>query len=248
MARTAVTTTKSNLPVDINAMMAAQIAQIQDRVSQPGGSKITVTQSKTFKLPNGMETPGPIDMIIVAFAYQNAYYDTEYDRNTITPPVCFALSPSDKGMIPSSNSPDQQADSCAACPKNEFGSKGRGKACSNYALLAVLPADFMEDPDQPLMLLKVSATGIKPFNGYVSALATTHRKAQWAVSTTVGFDPKSDYSTLRFGNPQDLDAEQIAAIFSRQEEAQRMLAVEPDVSVTPTAPSVKKQPAARTRR
>lgn len=249
MARTtAVATTKKNLPADINAAMAAQIAAIQERVSQPGGSKITVTQSKTFKLPSGLETPGPIDLVIVDFMYMNAFYTTAYDRNTITPPACFALNPSDKGMVPADNSPEPQAGSCTGCPKNEFGSatQGKGKACSNYVLLAVLPADFMDDPDQPLMVLKASATALRAFNGYISGLATTLRKPHWGVTTTIGFDPKNDYPSLRFGNPAELDSEQLALIFNRQEEAQRLLAVEPDVSGY-EATSAKK-PAARGRK
>lgn len=231
-ASTAVATTKKTLPADINAAIAAQIAAIQERVSQPGGSKITVTQSKTFKLPSGLETPRPIDLVIVDFMYMNAFYTTAYDRNTITPPACFALNPSDRGMIPSDNSPEAQAGSCTGCPKNEFGSasKGKGKACSNSVLLAVLPADFMDDPEQPLMILKVSATGLRPFNGYVSSLATSLRTAPWGVTTTVGFDPKSDYASLRFGNPTPLDPEQLAVVFGRQDEAKRMLSVEPDAS------------------
>lgn len=240
MARTstAVTTKKNTLPADINAAMAAQIAAIQERVSQPGGSKISVTQSKTFKLPSGLETPGPLDLVIVDFMYINAFYTAAYDRNTITPPVCFALNPADKGMLPADNSPERQADSCASCPKNEFGSAGKGKACSNSVLLAVLPGDFMDEPDQPLNILKVSATGLRPFNGYVSSLATSLRTAPWGVMTTVGFDPKSEYASLRFGNPQALDPEQLAVVFGRQEEAQRLLSVEPDVSsyIPPAAP------------
>jgi hypothetical protein len=249
MARTstAVAVKKSMLPADINAALAAQVAAIQDRVSQPGGSKIGITQSKTFKLPSGLETPGPIDLVVVDFAYLNAYYTTAYDRNTITPPVCFAIHSSDKGMLPSDNSPERQCDSCAACSQNLFGSAGKGKACSNAVQLAVLPADFMDDPEQPLMILKVSATGLRPFNGYVSSLATSLRTAPWGVMTTIGFDPKSEYASLRFGNPRALDPEQLATVFGRQEEAQRMLTVEPDVSGY-EAPAPAKKPAARARR
>lgn len=151
--------------------------------------------------------------------------------------------------MPSDNSPDKQADSCAACPKNEFGSLGKGKACSNTVQLAVLPADFMDDPEQPLAILKVSPTALRPFNGYVSSLATSMRTAPWGVITTIGFDPKSEYSSLRFGNPQPLDSESLTAVFSRQEEAQRVLAVEPDVSQTSSAaPAAPKKAASHGRK
>lgn len=241
-ASTAVATKAANLPAAINAAMAAEIAAIAERVSQPTGSRISVTQSKTFKLPDGRESPGPLDLVVVDFVYANYLYEGTYDRNNITPPVCFAINLSDKQMVPSDNSPKKQAGACAGCAKNQFGSAGKGKACSNTVLLAVLHPD---DLDGAMLILKVSATATKAWNGYVNALASSLKRAPWSISTQVSFDPHSDYPSLRFSNPQVLDDEALAAVFPRREEAARILAVEPDVTPVTTAT---KLPAKRAQR
>lgn len=246
MARTSVAKRANTTPSAINDVIAAQIANIQERVTQPTGSRITVTQSKTFKLPDGRESPGPLELVVVDFAYGNFFYEGAYDRNNITPPVCFALNFSDKQMVPSENSPKKQAGSCAACPQNQWGSDGKGKACGNAVLLAVLHPDDLEGA---LMVIKVSATGLKPWNGYVNSLATALKRPPWTVSTTVSFDPHSEYSSLRFSSPELLSEADMTTVYARAEEAKRILMVEPDLSGNavdkPAKPASAKRRAAR---
>lgn len=245
MTKTAAAKRATTTPATINAAMAAQIAAIQERVTQPSGSRIAVTQSKTFKLPDGRESPGPLDLVVVDFAYGNFYYEQAYDRNQVVPPVCFALSMSDKHMAPSDNSPKKQAEGCTSCPHNQFGSAGKGKACSNAVLLAVLHPDDLEGP---MMVLKVPATGVRPWNGYVSSLTNSLKRLPWTVTTTVSFDPNSEFSSLRFGNPDLLSEADMTKVYGRAEEAKRMLMVEPDLSAPKAAPAkraVAKRRAAR---
>lgn len=241
---TAVAKAKLNLPANINEQLAAEAAMISSRVSAPSGDRIIVTQSKTFKLPDGSETDGPIDAIIVDFVSAYFFYEDSFDRNNITPPKCFALGLDAAGLTPSDNSPEKQADSCAACWANQFGSSGKGKACQNTRLLALLPPDA--DDSTPMQILKVSPTAIKSFDGYVSSVARAFQKPVRAVLTTIGFDPNSEYSSLRFGNPRPVNNAQLLLAMSRKDEAIARLLTEPDVSAaTIAAPAVKKVPAKR---
>lgn len=226
--KTAVSKAKINLPVDINQEMADEIAALQKRISAPSGDRIQVTQGKTFKMPNGQEVDGPIEAIIVDFAAANFYYTDSYDRNNVTPPVCFALGLEPAGMSPSENSPEPQAASCASCWANQFGSSGRGKACQNARLLAILPTDATEET--PLAILKVSPTAIRAFDGHVSAVARQYGVAVRAVVTAIDFSPESEYATLRFSTVAPAPKDLVLMAQARKSEAIQRLLTEPDVS------------------
>ena len=219
---------KGNLPANINAEMEAEVAALASRLSAPSGDRIALTQAKTFKLPDGRESPGPLDAIIVDFISYNAYYEGRYDPNNIVPPNCFAMGLEPTGLIPSKTSPDVQAEACASCWANQFGTAGKGKACQNRKLLALLPADATEDT--PLMILSVSPTAIKGFDGYVGSVARAFQKPVRAVITEIGIDENSDYAKLTFGNPQACSNTQLALAHSRREEAMQRLMTEPDFS------------------
>lgn len=242
MATTAVTKARINLPADINKELAEEVARIQSRISAPSGDRITVTNSKTFKLPNGQEVD-EILAVIVDFAAVNLYYTEAYDRNNVTPPACFALGLEPAGLTPSENSPDVQAGSCASCWANQFGSAGKGKACQNTRLLALLPLDATEDT--PLVVLKVSPTAIRAFDGHVSAVARKYGLPVRAVITRFYFSQDSDYATLRFADEGLADKNLVLLAQSRKEEALQRVLTEPDVSAATTTAKPVKGPARR---
>lgn len=232
MARTSVATKpqSNNLPVstDIQAQIDAMIAGVQDKVNKPSGDNIRITQNKEFELPDGRKSDGPLELIILDFVSFNAMYEGRYDPNNIQPPVCFSIGTVVQQMVPSANAPEPQSTSCATCPMNQFGSDGNGKACKNKRRLAVLPADF--DESTPIYTLEVSPTGLKAFDKFVSSLASTQRKVPAQLVTEVGFDEARDYPTLTFKAIQPLEADVVAEVFSRIEEARNRINAEPDVS------------------
>ena len=166
-----------------------------------------------------------MDLVIVDFVNRNEFYEGSYDPNNITSPICFAINPVAKEMVPSDNCADKQCDDCASCPQNQFGSAGKGKACKNTMVLAVLPPDA--DESTPLWLLKVSPTGLKGFNGFVSAL-TRMEVAPVQMVVEVDFNPAETFASLTFSNPRP--NENVNAHFARLQEARDMLAVEPDTT------------------
>lgn len=211
--------------VSIQEALKKQAEGIGDRVGAASGIKIKATQDKHFILPDGTKCD-TLDVVILDFVATSNYYASEFDREDITPPDCFAVGIDPKKLVPSANVPNKQADSCSTCPMNEFGSRGKGKACKNGRLLAVLPPDA--GPDTPIWLLQPSATALKGFDAYVTSVARTFQMPPISVVTTVSFDENSEYSKMVFGNPQPNKL--LADMFARQAEATQLLNAERDVS------------------
>lgn len=225
------TRAKVQLPANIQASLAAQVADMQKRIGAPAGNGIKVTQKKTFRLPDGTESPGPFKAVILDFISGNYFYQGAFDPDDIAPPECFALGAEPSLLVPNDKVVSKQADSCSVCPQNQWGSadRGKGKACSNKRLLALLPLDATEDT--AIMTLKISPTGIKQFDGYVGGVARSFGLPPVGVITTFSFDPANDYPSVRVGEPEALSADQVAFFASRQAEARQILMTPPDTQV-----------------
>lgn len=217
----------TNLPVDIKAIRAAEAAAMAARLQAPTGNKIK-TDEKMFTLPNG-DTADTLSVVIVDFVSQNNYYEGAWNPNAIVPPNCFAIGLEPTGLVPSDNSPDLQAESCAACWANAWKSSPNsdGKACGNTVKLAVI--DPNGDPDGPIMELKVTATALKSWGAYAGSLSRAGVVPR-DVITTITFDPNVKWSSLRFSDPQPCTDAQMALAYSRREDAMAILTTEPDVS------------------
>lgn len=212
---------------DRKARMAEEIAKLQERLSKPGGDRIAVSQDKKLKLPDGTECT-EIDAVILDFINVNQYFEGAYDQKNISPPACFAINVILDDMTASANSPAAQCDNCKNCPQNVFGSAGDGKACKNGRRLALLPADA--DDDSQIIILDVSPTAIKGFDGYVANLARRYGTIPAGVVTRISFDPSSTYAKLVFSDPQPLDDDRADWFYERREAAMERLLVEPDVT------------------
>jgi hypothetical protein len=212
---------------DIMTKMQEMLAADAQKIAPSGGNAIRVTQDKQFLLPDGSKTPGPLEVVIVDFTSMNTFYENDFDKNNIVPPNCFSIGNIPTRMVPSANSPDKQCDDCNNCPMAAWGSgKNGGKACKNSRVLAVLPPDATSDT--PLWILKTSPTAIKDFDGYVKNVQRMFGVPPVGVVTTIGFDDSQTYARLTFGDP--VPNENVGVHLDRVDEAQEMLAVEPDVS------------------
>jgi hypothetical protein len=212
--------------VSIQEAIKAQVEGLANRVAPPTGIKIRATQDKKFVLPDGTTTPGPLELVIVDFVTSHEFYEGPFDKDNIVPPGCFAIGTDPKKMFPSKNVPNKQADDCQSCPMNQWGSNGKGKACGNGRLLAVLPPDA--DADTPIWLLQPSATAIKGFDGFVQGIARTFQTMPVGVIATVSFDENETYAKMVFGDPKPNPG--LGEHFGRQEEARELLNAERDVS------------------
>ena len=231
VARTGVAVTKSGVPVAIADALKAETEDLKNRIAAPGGDKIKLTKDKHFKLPTGEKHPGPLTVVVLDFVNRNVFHDRPFSEGEVTAPACFAIGTDvhDK-LSPSSNSPDKQSDTCAKCPNNEFGSKGKGKACKNTRLLAVVAGEgeMAADPKAPMWLIEVSPTAGKAWDSYVATVRTQYNLPPVGVVTDVFFDPSSEFQSLRFGNPQPNP--NLAMHYGRKPAAKERLFAEPDVT------------------
>jgi hypothetical protein len=212
--------------VDIKAELKKQADVIATRIGKPGGDFIKVQQDKKFKLPDGSVSDGPLTVVIVDFVSGNFFYDRPYKDGEQVPPACFAIGTEPELLKPHETSPDIQSETCKTCANNEFGSAGKGKACTNTRLLAVTAPT--NDAEAPVYNLKVSPTAIRAFDAYVKTIQAQFDAPPIAVVTEIYFDPDLKYPSLRFGNPTPNDNLEIH--FNRQKVARDRLLVAPDVS------------------
>lgn len=236
-ATTAVAKRASNNVVNIKEALRKQAEDLNSRVAPATGNSISIKGSE-FRLPDGRKTTDPIEVVVVDFTAMNSFYETKFDPGQITPPACFAMGSNPLKLVPSDNAPLRQSDSCSGCPMNEFGSDGKGKACKNTRVLAVLPADA--DADTPMWRLVVPPTSIKNWDDYVRSVSSMMQMPPVAVVTTISFDDTVDYPRLKFGAPTPNQSLEVH--FARQGEASEMLATEPDTSqfaATKAAPARK---------
>lgn len=211
------------------ALLKQQIKQLDSTLQPSGGVRIVVK-------PTGITTPDgkkgeELNVVILTHEIVNAYYSKPYDEKKVTPPDCFAHSEFMEGLAPIESSPQPQAAACAVCPKNEFGSapNGKGKACRNSRLLAVLPADPALIADHPMWTISVPATSIKFYENYLRELRDEHETISMFVSTRVRQDPKNEnYVAPRFSLNKPLSDEAINLVVARLEEARKLVSREPN--------------------
>lgn len=83
------------------------------------------------------------------------YYDSAYQAGSVEAPACAAVD----GKTPTQGDRKQSA-SCATCPHNVFGSKGKGKACNDYKRVIVLPLVNGKPVNTPCVL-DIPATSLR---------------------------------------------------------------------------------------
>lgn len=212
--------------VDLKAQLAKELETLSSRVAPPSGVSIS-TKGKLFSTPDGQSSAGPLNVIILDWRSTNSLYVGAFNPKQIAPPVCFAKGENPAELVPNPKGKNVQHTDCATCPKNQWGSAptGKGKACKNERLLAVVPPNATADT-RP-WLLRVSPTGVRMFDNFVNTLRS-HGMHPLQVSTVVSFNPDVDYPTLVFGDPKPHD--NLEAAFKLREAAQDLLDRDPDFS------------------
>lgn len=211
---------------NIQSQMKQEAAELAQRIRQPGGTMIKLSKKKTFVLPDGQESAGPMKVVILDFVSRNLFYVGKYNEKNPVPPSCFAIGKDLATMAPSKNSPKKQHDTCAGCPQNEFPEEGGGKPCKNTRLLAVMQPNAKGD--DPILLLSVSPTALKSYDGYVATVAKMFGCPPVGVVTEISFDPVAEHQSLRFAKPVKND--NLDYHWSRRADAQTILEAEPDLS------------------
>lgn len=179
---------------DLEGLYAHEALVAAAAAPQSEGAPRVVGKDGTFYLGEQV-LPSPLEAIVVAEAHLNVWYPDAYDPDSPSPPGCFALAPSlqkdpatgdsvdgtgEDAMKAHATSPQIQGGpnghDCATCEMNKFGSAevGRGKACANTRVLAIVMKD---DPafgtKSPLTWaqMSISPTGLAPWGKFVKGLA-----------------------------------------------------------------------------
>lgn len=234
---------KAQLPVNFQEQLAREASEIAKRIAAPTGDRIRFNSNRSLITPDGNEGE-MLEVVVVDFISTNLFYDGPFDRDSPQPPSCFAIGNEPSMLIPSQNSPVPQSTSCAACPNNQFGSapNGKGKACKNTRLVAVIPVTALDDPsiEAPIWIMSVPPTSLKSFDSYVHTLSAKHKTIPLGVVTEITLDQSVTFAAPRFNVVRPLTGDEIGVFMPRREEAAQRLVTEPDVSqYTPPKPTAR---------
>lgn len=194
----------------IDQELANEVAVLKKAIGAPSGNKIEVQPTGAFVLPDGTNLGTEIQVVVLDFVGRNFYYDARYDPNTVTPPACYAIDKDRQqaSMAPEADSPHKQSDTCAACPKNQFGTgdNGKGKACKNRYWLACLLVDddnvgSHNAPTAPIYLLDLPPSQRRSFEGFVTTVGRAlNGPPVKAIVSVVGANVGT-YASITFTDP-----------------------------------------------
>jgi len=169
-----------------------------------------------------------IDMVLVRVndGINKTWYEKDWNPNEDAGmPDCS----SDDGITPRADSPKRQCDTCAACPRNQWGSKinqvtgAKGKQCQDTKRMAILPPgpDGRYASSDSLFQLAVPPASLGDFGGFVRNLAAMPTPAAYnMVVCEVSFDPQVTYPKILFRPKRWLDNdewEHVSKLYEDQE-------------------------------
>lgn len=166
-----------------------------------------------------------LDCVILAWNFENSYFDSPYVEGEAQSPACFALSYDEDELAPHADSPVPQCDNCAECEHNEWGSAnvGEGKACGNRRRLIL--AVEGKDGKVEIKTLRLPSTSLRNWKGFVSELETHGLETmQCAVNIHFDEDSTASFPPLCFEFVSEITKEAtLQAMAGMLEEAHRLL-------------------------
>jgi hypothetical protein len=166
---------------------------------------------------------------------QKAFYLEAYNPNEEgKEPDCF----SNDGVTPDPSATAKQCESCAACPKNQWGSgtdqsgnATKGKACSDSKVIAV------HVPGHGIHKLKMPPASLKNWGLFVKELSSKNIPVTH-IKLLIGFDPSSEFSVLIFRYGGFLDEKAIGKVKELQQSDECKDVLEDRVTAALPAPPV----------
>jgi len=166
-----------------------------------------------------------IELVIIRSATHVAkiFYKDGYKEGSAEAPDCF----SNNGLTADQSSRNKQANTCAACPQNAWGSRitpaGKpGKACSDSKRVVVVPLnDISNEVFSGPMLLRVPAASLNELASYgtrMKALGFPY----YAIGTRISFDPAANYPKFVFKEIRALTADEANQIMTLRNDARTL--------------------------
>jgi len=215
----------ASLPAHLQSILPIS----NDLASGSGGFPVLSIKGKVFHLKRGDELtlvskpetpdePLPAVEAVILKAYPEGgktakiYYSKKWSEGDDASPDCY----SNDGVAPASDAVQPQAEKCALCPHNVWGSRitdngAKSKACQDAKRLAIAWPNAIKDP----MLLRVPAASLKALTQYGDLLAKRGVPYQ-AVQTRIGFDYSVSHPQLTFKPVGFIDEAMLAEVAEMQ--------------------------------
>lgn len=228
MARATKPATTALVPwKDELASLAKQVAATE----KPSGGKKISTNGGKLSFGGSVFPDNEVDVVVLGFAFENAYYEGAYDKDNPQPPSCFSIAvaerpESEDEMAPHDNSYEKQCKDCLGCEFNKFGSadQGKGKKCKNTRKLALVMADDLDDlAEAEIATLSVSPTNIAAWKGYVSKLSSALGLPPFGMVTRVKLDGYALSFSPVEGGQIEFDQAKWEAMKAKIDEAKKIL-------------------------
>jgi hypothetical protein len=224
---------KKEVPAPVVTQVNTWDQQLADAAaevsSMEAGSSNFISTRNGILSYNGTPIPGnKLNVVVINHAMENHYYTERFDPDSPASPVCFAFGTDESTMAPHELSSEPQAEKCASCPRNQFGSAdtGKGKACKNIRRLGVITEDDLEDVKAAaLAVIKIPVTSVKPWKAYVQSLNNTLRRPPFSVVTQIAPvpHPKHQFELTFKLDAQITDGSDLQAIMDRRDAAMEEL-------------------------
>jgi hypothetical protein len=217
----------------------AAMAKKASQVEKPTGSTIGVRAGVLSYNGTAVQN-NKLDVIVVASTHANLFYEGEFDPNNLANPVCWAYSDDGENMVPSAASTKRQADSCAECPQNKWGSDpkpgSKGKACKNVRALGLIHASTKAEdiPTAEIAVLKLPVMSVKNWQNYVQKCTALHNRPPLGVLTQIGTvpDQKSQFR-ITFQDLGLVELANIGALIDRVDAAAELLKKDYEANAEP---------------
>lgn len=204
-------TTLSNLPASIADLFAVDPGSDDLSGGITGGYAIVSIRGSKWRIKHGgTEEPvlndegdprASLEVVMVDAAknLSKIFYAENYSEGDAEAPDCSSLN----GETPDVGVPNKQADSCAMCPNNQWGSRmtdagKKAKACHDSRRIAVVPfGDLKNEAYGGPMLLRIPAASLgdlKTFGTQLNSKGISYK----TIAVRLGFDIDVSYPKLTF--------------------------------------------------
>ena len=210
---------ESTAVVSIEEQIKQQLALQQQKMAQMQVGANLISFKGGQLIVDGLPVPGgEAEVIVLAQQGERSYYEGAFDPSKPQVPACYSFD----GIAPHPEASDPQNATCEGCPQNEWGSKGKGKACREGTRVAVLPASAPLD-SAPMYQCSFPITSMGSVKDFFSRCANSGKlSGQFITQLKVVPDAKSFFKAS-LAPKQLAENQDLVVLLERVETARKQL-------------------------
>lgn len=212
------------------AMKIRAAEQAKKKAALQQGSKFITFRNGMLQIDGTPIVGNKLNVVVLAFTAENAYYPGKFDPTQSKPPVCFSVYNDVADMVPNNASTEMQHENCEECPKFQWHSDpngGRGKACKSRYRIAVIPAGFTtaeEVASSEMRMGVLPVTSGKDFEFFMTKCEMSFQRPTFGVISTLAVAPDAKTQFKVTLDPvQAIPGELMGAIIARLDKAEKDL-------------------------